>query len=493
MSHTVHRLAAVACVLLGSVPPAFAQQPAAAASPADAASEKPATEPAADSGAAAASPGTTVPAPDAAPKEGEGSAAKSSQGLPETAADDSMSSATDAAATDIIASTEATKLEIYGFADVSYFHTIGPTSAPLREYVTRYPSFFVGHFNVYLASQLSENWRSLAEVRFMYSPLGDSVNPAADGSFPAQTNESLDYTDLGHNISWGGIEIQRAWVEYQAFNFLTLRAGQWFTPYGFWNEDHGSPTILGVHKPFPIGDVLFPDKQTGLEAYGKFFIDSTAIGYALTLSNGRGPYDAIRDLDNNKAIGGHLYVETNAVGQLTAGISAYRGRYTASTKKYRVNTSSGQPMIEFYRHLDKSFEELSLGAELRWRIKDFQLQAEVMENEGAYNDKARPTLATFNPSPTYAADFRRLGAYGLVSYRLPWFDLTPYALAEHLTFSDNDYMPPLSMYSGGINWRPTPNVALKAEYGHAQPHGLGSVGIGRAPLSYFGSQIAWAF
>jgi hypothetical protein len=388
---------------------------------------------------------------------------------------------------------DSPKLELYGFADFSYLQVLGSKQNILRQYVGPYPRFYVGHLNLYLSSTLGKNWRSLAEVRFVYSPQGDDDRQAADGTFPVPDSTAVDYAELQRTFSWGGIEMQRAWLEYQPFDFFTIRGGQFFTPYGYWNDDHGSPTIIAVHKPFPIGDAFFPEKQTGLAVYGKLFIDSTAIGYHLTLSNGRGPYDTFRDLDNNKAVGGRVYVETTALGELTIGADAYRGRYTASTKRYRVDTASGAPVAEIYRTIDSAYDELSLGADVKWLWKGLHVQGEFMINEGVYDDKHRPLTLGFDPRPAFAADYRRVGGYVLVGYRTPWFNLMPYATVEHSSYTNTDLAPPVWAYSAGLNLRATPNVVLKAELAIAVFQGQGSTGLGAHDLPYFGSQAAWAF
>ena len=393
----------------------------------------------------------------------------------------------------MLATEDSPKLELYGFADVEYFHVLSKQTDILRQYVASYPSFFVGHFNLYLSSQLGENWRSLAEVRFVYSPLGDEDKQGANGTFPAFDNVANDYAELQRPFAWGGIEIQRVWIEYQPWDFLSVRAGQWFTPYGYWNDDHGSPAIIPVHKPFPIADFYFPEKQTGLIAYGKYFIDSTAIGYAATLSNGRGPYDAIRDLDNNKAVGGRLYLETSALGELTFGVSAYRGRYTASTRKYRVDTSGSAPVAQVYRQVDSAYEELSFCADARWLYKGLHLQAELMTNEAAYDNRYRPRVVGFDPQPTFAADYRRVGGYLLLGYRTKWLTLMPYGMVEHSSYTNSDFVTPATAWTAGLNLRPTPNVVLKAEYSTAFFKGVGSTGAGKDGLSYIGTQVAWAY
>jgi hypothetical protein len=227
--------------------------------------------------------------------------------------------------------------------------------------------------------------------------------------------------------------------------------------------------------------------------HGKYFIDQAAIGYALTLSNGRGPYDAIRDLDYNKAIGGRLYLDATWFGNLTVGVDVYRGRFTASTKRYRVDTSSGEPVAEIYRTIDNRYDELSYGVDLRWLWKGVHLQAELMCNEAAYDDEYRPATVGFNPRPTFSADYRRLGTYALLGYRFEPLNLMPYAMVEHSTFTSSDLSPPLIVWTAGLNVRPVPNVVLKAELAKTEFQGTGSTGLGKDDLMYLGTQAAWAF
>lgn len=413
--------------------------------------------------------------------------------LPETesAADESFTS-TDPSSSGVLAE-EGPKLEFYGFADFSYLQTFGSKQNVLKEYISPFPRFYVGHLNLYMSSTLSSNWRSLAEVRFTYAPQGDSNTQNSDGTFQVINTNAVDYAELQREFAWGGIELQRAWLEYQPFDFLSIRGGQWLTPYGYWNDDHGSPTIITVHKPFPIGDQFFPERQTGLVAHGKYFVGPTAIGYFLTLSNGRGPTDAFRDLDNNKAVGGRLYLETSEVGNLTVGIAAYKGRYTASTKRYRVDTSGDSPVAVIYRSKTSVYDELSLGADVRFLWKGLHVQGEAMMNEARYDDRYRPPSFGFDPRPTFAADYRRWGGYLLTGYRTSFYGLMPYAMGEYSSYTNTDLAPPSWAWSAGVNIRPTPNVVLKAELALATFQGVGSTGLGSQDLSYFGTQAAWAF
>jgi len=454
--------------------------------------------PASDAAIAGAEPApepAVKPAPEPAVKPAPELAVKPA---PELTTPPSLPEGSDAdsfgdASTSMLVGEEGPKLEFYGFGDFSYLHTFGAKDNVLKQYVGPYPRFYVGHLNLYMAATLGERWRSLAEVRFAYSPLGDDDKQAADGTFPTADTTVVDYAELQRTFSWGGIEIARAWVEYQPFDFLSIRGGQWLTPYGYWNDDHGSPTIIAVHKPFPIGDAFFPEHQTGLIALGRYFVGSTAIGYAATLSNGRGPYDTVRDLDNNKAVGGRLYVESSALGNLTVGVAGYRGRFTTSTKRYRIDASGSEPVAVIYRTTDSAYDELSLGADVRWMWKGLHVQGEVMTNEAHYDARYRPRTVSFDPTPAFAADYRRMGGYLLLGYRSNWLGLMPYVMGEHSSYTDTDLAPPAWAWSGGVNLRPTPNVVLKAELAAATFVGTGSTGLGEDNLYYFGSQVAWAF
>jgi hypothetical protein len=81
----------------------------------------------------------------------------------------------------------------------------------------------------------------------------------------------------------------------------------------------------------------------------------------------------------------------------------------------------------------------------------------------------------------------------LLGYRTKWLNVMPYVMAEHSSYTNTDLAPPAWAYSAGVNIRPTPNVVLKAEMAYAHFIGVGSTGLGKDDLPYFGSQVAWAF
>src|SRR5690606_11496706 len=122
------------------------------------------------------------------------------------------------------------------------------------------------------------------------------------------------------DIRIGGIAIERAWIEWSPHQLFSVKAGQWLTPYGLWNVDHGSPTIIPAARPFMIDESLVPEAQSGLLAEGRVDVtDALAIEYAAGVSNGRGPIDMYFEYDANRALTGRLKLLYRGIGDLQIG------------------------------------------------------------------------------------------------------------------------------------------------------------------------------
>ena len=466
-------------------PTATAVTPAATptAAPA-AASATPTSDP------SAATAATTTPAVDAPAAPGPTAEGANDNSDAKVAAADASASA------DSFTNSEETndsdqqhKIDIYGFADFTYQRLLLPKSNVWNQTYPSVNSFAVGNFNVYFSSNLGDSWRALAEVRFLYLPNGATTNDANGNAIRTDTTV-LDYAGFEEPIRWGGIRIERIYVEHEFTGLLHLQAGQFLTPYGIWNVDHGSPTIIGIKKPFVVSAELFPEQQTGLHLYGSGFIDPFEIGYDLTVSNGRGPVD-YEDFSDDKAYGGRVYAKTEAFGTLTVGASFYRGGYYDRSSQY-VPDANGMGVHQQYTTTNK-YEELSLAGDLKWEYESLLVQGEVIENEAAFSVAGRPRVDVITPPQGFQADYRRWGAYGLVGYRLPVVPLMPYVLVQHSISPDMPSTPPATAYEVGVNLRPTAAVVVKLEYADWHFSAPGSAGFGNFPLRILASQIAWAF
>lgn len=366
------------------------------------------------------------------------------------------------------------EIDIYGFTDFTYVHYLKNEVSSTR------PTFSIGNFNLFLGSELGSNWRALGEVRFLYLPHG-----ALDRDSGSNIDTTvLDYADHYRPMRWGGVEIERIWLEHTFHPLITVRAGQWLTPYGIWNVDHGSPVIISIGRPFIVGEELLPERQTGVEGYGSFFVDATKLGYHLTLSNGRGPKDTYADLDNNKAIGGRLFLENSSLlGKLSLGASTYLGRYTDRTTEVIVHSDGS---VGFGNTLQTRYDELAVAADLKWEYEGLQVQSEAVVQEVAFDDAAR---ATFPLDPTSSVpDYRRWGVYGSAGYRTDFFNAMPYVHAEYYSPAPDSLFVRGSVFGlwFGVNIRPIPAVVFKAQYTQAFFE-RGST------ISYLMTQLAWSF
>jgi hypothetical protein len=478
LTRFVH-VAPAALVLALAAPSARAQtaaEPAPAPAPTDAAAPAPAA-PAPAAPAAAPAP---APAPSAAPAATPTADADAEAAAAAAAAAASSSGSGSESAESV----DEFKLNLYGFADFTYSTTFGRF-----DYAAPHSSFAVGNLNLYAGGDLGDNWRALSEVRFMYLPNGTTPTIPGATSAPARTDTTVaDYTDLGRPVKWGGISIQRAWLEHTFHPAFTVRVGQFLTPYGIWNVDHGSPVIIGVRRPFIVGESLFPQSQTGVEMYGAVNFGRSQVGYHLTLSNGRGPIDTYQDLDGNKALGYRLFFKHDGdFGTLTIGTSGYRGRYTDNHPEYSISPA-GQLVTTTVTTLQ--YEELSLAADAKWEWGGLLVQSEAIMNDVAYNDPGRPTTFTFPPA--FTPDYRRYGVYGLAGYRTKWLGIMPFFGGEYYETGNHTYTPPAAAVWGGINSRPTARVVLKAQFTHSWFDGKFP---GKNPGHFNGLdlQAAWSF
>lgn len=380
-------------------------------------------------------------------------------------------------------------IKLYGFGDIGYRHMFMPKDSPWFLFLNRQPSFFVGNLNIYFDAQLAKRWRALAEVRFTYLP-----NGAPDTSLKTDTvgrtyNYLSDYTDFSRNRPIGGIELERATLEFSAFSWLSVAAGHWLTPYGIWNVDHGSPVVIGVSLPFIVGARLLPSSQVGLLAQGSAtLVPDLELGYAFGLSNGRSEQVQFEDLDDNKAITARLALTYRGLGELTLGATLYKGRFTAGENQLYATSAGPRSRLK----VSEQFDELSFATDVKWVWHDLHVQTEWIMNDRRYTDRGR----TPGPHGGLRPDKRNFGGYGLVGYRTPLFGIMPYLKAEYSPEPESQAIgvaDQIALFTGGLNFRPEPRVVLKAEYNYGYFPGADPNNFGGNSIKALDMQAAWAF
>ncbi len=263
----------------------------------------------------------------------------------ESAAADSSSEAT---------SVEDRRLSAWGFFDVTFGKFIFDKPGGIYALGTVNDwSFVTNGFNVYLKSEMTKNLSAMLETRLTFTPVGtQQTNPTnvyINGQY-SQTVGASNRVDQTVRTPYNyylyhqhGIFIERAHLDWKPTDWLGIRLGYYLTPFGIWNEDHGSPTLLGVQMPTLVSYDLVPTHQMGVQLFGsRELADSLSLDYALTLSNGRGPISEYKDLDANKAVGlrGKLVYSTDD-WTLRIGGYGYYGRYTDVQTYGKIWLTSG--------------------------------------------------------------------------------------------------------------------------------------------------------
>lgn len=384
------------------------------------------------------------------------------------------------------------KFNVYGFMDVNFFKTKSQTdgSVVYGGNPTRYNSFFMNNVNLYFSSRMTSILSALAEIRFTFSPLGNTESVPSviynnrtevyrDGEYRRTRSSASE--PFGRTYNLGGIQIERAYFDVKPKDWFGIRAGRFFTPYGIWNEDHSPTVCLTVLMPFLQILEYVPTAQTGVMAFGELYpADALTLQYAVTLSNGRSPMEAYYDMDDNKALGlrGKLTVAKRDF-KLSVGGYGYYGKYTDWTQEIQIYMTpqmeldpsrdpallSKEIVVQKYKELigvadvELTYKGLRLAGEFVWRKVEYSVPplAPYMQALFLSNDPTRET---------YEGNKIARSGYALLSYTLP-LDLkvttvTPFTGID--MFAPNDAMDydKWLVFQAGVNVKPGAYLTLKA-------------------------------
>lgn len=156
--------------------------------------------------------------------------------------------------------------KIYGFMDMGIQRFFANETALTTSVIDANAlTFAMGNIDLYFDFNPVQDWRALAEVRFTNAPLGQIVNYGGlAGQFERRTTEQYDPNASVPNAPmWGGYTvIERAYIEWSHYQAANVIVGYFFTPFGIWNVDHGSPTLLTMGLPQFIQQNSCPDDFT---------------------------------------------------------------------------------------------------------------------------------------------------------------------------------------------------------------------------------------
>ena len=348
--------------------------------------------------------------------------------------------------------------QVYGFADFGLNHAWLGDKSFVRGLVNSETTFALGNLNLYFDFKPDPAWQVLTEIRFTAYPHGveTSLGNPLGGTYARTDTEVVDIASpaTAYQFRWGSIFIERAYAQWSYDQRFNVRVGQFLTPYGIWNVDHGTPTLIALMIPHFVSAEVFPARQLGVSIHGAFLTGPWELGYDAYVSNGR----TATQLDHtaNKAFGARLKAAQGAPLPFTLGTSFYYGQIDDVTKAI----ASFEPfMVERTFVVDGT--EWGLGLDVAVDIEALRIRSEGIMRQTRYEPGKRPARGGGQPG-LLQPDNNEYDAYLLAAYQLPVLGLEPFTYGEinHVVSPYGDEQAVLAL---GLNIHFTSFAQLKTE------------------------------
>jgi hypothetical protein len=319
-------------------------------------------------------------------------------------------------------------IRVYGFMDFGidkYFFSDDDALAVLRP--TGATTFVFGNLNLYFDANPVEHLRTMLELRLTFAPHGEetALGPPIGTSYERIDTTAFEFSDPSSQsaLRLGGLYIERAWSEYQFSDLIKIQWGLFLNPFGIWNLDHGSPTLISLMLPEFIASKMMPTRLLGVHVHGSAFFGSSEIGYALHVTNGRTPLDF--DLSEDKAVGARLYYALESdFGRLVLGTSGYWGTYLDQQRQYTPMAKSIVSLVDVVKYTEEV-----LGFDVALDVGDLRVRSELVLRWINYSDGKSQRALLQDGSTGFLPNRLEYAGYAMVAYRTPWY-VEPYLEAE---------------------------------------------------------------
>ena len=315
-----------------------------------------------------------------------------------------------------------------------------------------FASFQQHHLGLLLGKQLKK-FNFHMELELQNVPHHPEIHAAAE-----EGEEGGEGAPEGTDVSGEGqVAVENAWMEYAHNRLLNVRVGKQLSPQ-YWWQNHYPNLTLSTDQPIYLRE-LFPPELVGVMVHGTAAKPTgqseLAVNYRVYLSNNQFEGNSQADLRDGKSWGGRVQVRLPTGGRLkrfdVAG-DLYRGQIALVT----------QELVDDHVY----------GLESQIEVDRFQLQAEY----------ARGRTLGQTRYGYYVQPAVRLADTWTTFYRIEQLDSPRIQRAElrHLV---------------GLNFRPYPQIAIKAEYyrGVPQERSFISSEEDRKPFNGFAAAAVFFF
>jgi hypothetical protein len=364
-------------------------------------------------------------------------------------------------------------VRFYGYLEAGFRYTAVHDDGVLGPFLPSVaPTFALGATRLYLDAQMEE-FRGLLEVLLTNVNNGDEDFSLTGYSVSSQhfRNTLAPGPGTGGWQLVNGLAIERAQIDWAAHELLSVRFGLFLTPWGIWNVDHGSPTLISVDPAVlpELPDV--PDAPARAEHLGQHA--PPAVVRRLPPRGVERPHHGPRDVSESRlgqrrpdhrqdALGPDLGPDARRRHHPGAGSERLRRRLGAARQ--------GLPLPRPPGPRDRS-ERGPRGVGLRpstspLDVGRFRLRSELTYTQHHF-DGERRVGANFAGGRSLYPSGAQYGTYLVVSYRIPVFDIEiePYLYGELIYWPSA--LPPRDgslLSSVGVNLHFNSRVQLKAQF-----------------------------
>jgi hypothetical protein len=354
------------------------------------------------------------------------------------------------------------KFQFYGYTDLgldgSWSHgPVGKLVTPANTV-----SFAVGNIDLYMDAQPLQDWRSLVEIRFSNAPQGSVTNYGGiAGTFSRTSTFNLDpnAATADQYVLFGSTVIERAQIDWTHFDFFKLRVGLFLTPFGIWNTDHGTPTLIALQLPQALAFNMFPSQQTGVMAFGNHQFGRWDLGYMATMSNGRQDISNFHFAGNPFGYGARIYANDES-GKATVkfGLSLYTDR----PSDQEIDIATINP-VTVTTKTNVAYREVAGGADFSLDIGSTRIRSEAVIQQVTYVPGEHEPVFTLAVAGAEQPNRINQTAYVLLAQQLPFLGLEPFVVLDSIYgplqgLANFTFIP-----SAGLNIHFTPSVQLKTQ------------------------------
>lgn len=314
------------------------------------------------------------------------------------------------------------RVGLNGYYNFRFFNDGSPTVSAFQQH----------HLGVLMGKQLGR-FNFFMELELQNVPHHRPVVQAGEeveGEAHAEGEEAR--TTPGEDVSGEGqVAVENAWMEYNHGRYFNIRVGKQLSPQ-YWWQNHYPNLTLSTTLPIYLRE-LFPPELVGVMVYGTATrpvgTSEFAVTYKLYAANNQVEGSELADRRDGKAWGGRVQVRLPAAGALR--------RLDVAADIYRGHVSLTDETL---------VDDRVWGVEGQLEIDRFLLQTEYAQgrSEGS----------------------TRLGYYIQPAVRLHE-DWVTFYRAERL---ESPRLQQAELrHLVGVNFRPFPQIAFKAEYYRALP------------------------